>query len=313
MNIKRYLIDFSNRMINKGARIVEREVRDRCNVDIVLALALERVTRNRDIHFPSAYVDLLRDCMERKEFGVRRIKGDAGRNEDVSEKRFCALADALRENVPAIEFSSAEEIALIADSCRGNWERAESGKWAGDVSAHFEISSSFGGKGRILSAVVRFMQSKRCLELGTGYGMSALFILEALKVKGGNGHLSTIEGAEPQFSVASGILKNRYGNQVSCHFGWAQEVLPKIVKSLEGLDFLFHDATHSKEDYVRDFEALLPVLGPGSVVLFDDIYWEDPRFFTGNPHSYEGWREVVKHPRVRRAIEIKTMGLILLG
>jgi predicted O-methyltransferase YrrM len=299
--------------IKKGPEIDPSEDRDRRNVDIVLSVAFQKAILNKEIYFPSAYIDFLRDCTEKKELGIRQIKTDSGKNEGTSARRFSALVDVLRKNVPPIKFSIAEEIALIADSLRRNFEPVESCHWAGDVSACFELSSSFGTKGRILAAIVRYTQSKRCLELGTGYGVSSLFILEALKARGAQGHLTTIEGAESTFSVTSKILETRYGDQVSCHFGWVQKVLPKIVKSLEGLDFLFHDAGHSREDYVRDFHTVLPAMAPGAMVLIDDIRWEDPRFFTGNPHCYKGWMKVVHHPRVRQAVEISgVMGLLLL-
>jgi predicted O-methyltransferase YrrM len=125
--------------------------------------------------------------------------------------------------------------------------------------------------------------------------------------------LTTLEAGELPFSMSSNCLKNRYGDFVSCEFGWTQERLPEIIKSLDRLDFLFHDAGHSREDYVKDFDTVLSILVPGAVVLIDDIRWEDPRFFQGNPRCYEGWIEVVNHPRVRRAVEINdTMGLLLL-
>ncbi len=232
---------------------------------------------------------------------------------DTSTKRFSFLVDVLRQ-VPPIELSSAAEIALIADCYRGNLQPIEGNAWVGDVRSHFRMSSSFGTKGRILTTVVRFTQSKECLELGTVYGMSALFILEALKAPGTETHLTTLEGGEPQFSMSSKILRNRYGNHVSCEFGRIQVGLPRIVKTLEHVDFLFHDAGHSKDDYTRDFRTVLPILAPGAVVLIDDIRWEDPRFFQGNPRCYEGWMEVLNHSRVRRAVEINdTMGLLLLG
>jgi predicted O-methyltransferase YrrM len=144
--------------------------------------------------------------------------------------------------------------------------------------------------------------------------MSAVFILEALRSRGKDIHLATLEALEPQFSMASKMLRSRYGNQVSCEFGWTQEALPKMVKSLGRLDFLFHDAGHAKENYIRDFHTVLPIAVPGAVILMDDIRWEDSRFSRDNPRCYEGWLEIVNHPRVRRAVEISgSIGLLLLG
>ena len=291
----------------------DRVNRDGHNLNIALSGALHKVRTGNDVLFPVDYLELLGDCMKKKQLRIREIKTEAGMTSDIAAKRFSSLVDALRR-VPSIEFPIAEEIALIADSYRGTPNSVESGAWAGDARSHFEMSSSFGTKGRILTAVVRFTRSTRCLELGTAYGMSALFILEALKSLGENARLTTIEAQEPQFSMSSRMLMDRFPNQVSCHFGWTHEALPRMIESLGPIDFMFHDAGHSKEDYLRDFDSALPVLAPGAVVLIDDIRWEDPRFSSGNPRCYEGWTGVVRHQRVRRAVEISDeMGLLLLN
>lgn len=89
--------------------------------------------------------------------------------------------------------------------------------------------------------------------------------------------------------------------------------MPDLGRTLTGVDLLFHDAGHSGEAYVRDFAAALPFLAPGSVALFDDIRWFDPQLMTTDPKCYEGWMEVTRHPRVRRAGEIGSeMGIVLL-
>jgi predicted O-methyltransferase YrrM len=100
---------------------------------------------------------------------------------------------------------------------------------------------------------------------------------------------------------------------VSCHFGLTQDALPDLARSLKQIDFLFHDAGHSRDEYIRDFNAVVGILSPGSVVLIDDIRWEDPRFSARQAETYRGWREVVGHARVRRAVEIDgNLGLLLL-
>jgi predicted O-methyltransferase YrrM len=77
------------------------------------------------------------------------------------------------------------------------------------------------------------------------------------------------------------------------------------------IDFLFDDAGHSREDYIRDFGVAIQGITPGGVLLFDDIRWDDPRFRAKTPETYRGWRKVVMHPRVKQAVEIDgTLGLI---
>jgi predicted O-methyltransferase YrrM len=314
MGIGMLLKDSFRRAVRSSVDIASDTVRDSHNVDLVLSWALQRAVGGKGIIFPAQYVDLMRDCIEKKRLSIRTVTTNAGTDNELSARRFSALLYAL-EHLPPVEFSVAESIALAADSYRGNLARLSENEWSGDVRAHFDLSSSTGTKGRILAATVRFMQSVQCLELGTCYGMSASFTLEALtRSHDPATRLTTLERAEPQFTLSSEFLRRRYGARVSCEFGCTQEALPRIVKSIGRLDFLFHDAGHSRDDYVRDFGAVLPVLAPGAVVLIDDIRWQDGRFFPGDPRCYEGWTQVANHPRVCRAVEIgDSMGLLLLG
>ena len=304
-------------LVSRGVGLVteyrENELRDRRNVDLVLSAALNRSDVLSAVRYPVAYVDFLRTCIERAPHLVREVKGDAGAPERANN-RFAMLVRHLGLGLPAIDFPVAQEIALIADRNRSASEPKEFSRWAGDIGLDFQSASSFGGKGRILFNVVRFARSEHCLELGTAYGMSALFILAALKAYAKSGHLTTVEGWEPQFSLGSAMLKRLHGEMVSCHFGTTGKVLPELVKSLGRIDFMFHDAGHSREDYIGDFNQVSEILSPGAVVLFDDIRWEDPTMYEGQARTYEGWKEVVSHPRVKRAVEIDdALGLLLLA
>jgi predicted O-methyltransferase YrrM len=312
MSVRSVVVAAFTRAMNQGSRLVQRTARDRENVDIVLGWALQRASDRATIRFPSAYLELLRTCLERIHLTTKDVKTDSGASSDLSARRFSTLVEALGR-LPAIEFSTAEAIALLADSYRANLKPIELSDWTGDVGSHFEISSSDGIKGRILTAAVRFTRSARCLELGTAYGMSALFLLEALKAAG-EGRLTTLEGYEPLFSLSSPLLTARHGDRVSCRLGSTQETLSSLMNSIDPVDLVFHDAGHSRDDYIRDFQAMLPGLRPGGVVLIDDIRWAGGRFVTGNPKCYEGWLELAAHPRVRRAVEVNyTMGLLLVG
>jgi predicted O-methyltransferase YrrM len=109
------------------------------------------------------------------------------------------------------------------------------------------------------------------------------------------------------------MLASRHGGRVRCELGWTRDVLPALAGEIPPVGFLFHDAGHSRGDYVGDFRLALPLLAPGAVVLFDDIDWDDPRFAAVNPRCHRGWMDVVAHPSVVWAVEIGGgMGLALL-
>ena len=204
-------------------------------------------------------------------------------------------------------------IGRIADHYR-TLRRPADAVLGGDISNNFQYSSSFGKKGRILSTIVRFGRTERCLELGTAYGMSALFTLEAMRSNLETGHLRTVEASDTMYSLSSSMLKERYGDMVSCHFGKSQEELPKLAEAAGPFDFMFHDAAHSREAYVGDFSAVKNSFSPGAIVLFDDIRYEDLRISQGRPvRCYEGWMAVCADNKVRRAVEIDyNLGLLLL-
>ena len=151
------------------------------------------------------------------------------------------------------------------------------------------------------------------VELGTYWGMSALFLLEALETAGPDAHLTTVELHESIHRKASALIHSRFDGRATCINGPSLQVVPELARTLTGVDLLFHDAEHSGEAYVRDFNAAEPFLAPGALVLFDDIRWFDRGYVATDPKCYEGWMEVTRHPRVRRAIEIGGyMGAVLL-
>ena len=192
-------------------------------------LALAAALRHPDslsVRYPVSYAKSLRSCIEFPRHSVVEIKSEEGAPE-VAGKRFATFIDQLRLHLPEMELPAAREIALIADDLRSNSQsKTANYPWAGDVGLHSSIASSSGSKGRILFNLVRFARSERCLELGTAYGKSALFILAALRLYFKSGHLTTLEASEPQFSIASALLKDRYADMVSCHFGLTGNLLP---------------------------------------------------------------------------------------
>jgi predicted O-methyltransferase YrrM len=311
MSLKRVIMERFDQLVSRSSRAFHA-AHPNSGIDLVLDLALRNGMEKGPIFFPLEYLKFFRSCIETVNLEVRQVKSD-NQAEDPSSKRFDTLVYALRR-LPAIEFSAAQEIARVADGYRANSTPIVGDNWILDVRSHFETSSSSGEKGRILATVVRFSQCQNGLELGTAWGISALFILDAMRAHGTAGKLTTLEGGKTQFELSSATLKKRYQDQITLKFGWTHEALPELVRSLSKVDFVFHDAGHSHDDYVNDFNAILPILAPGAIVLIDDIRWSDTRFFKGDPRCHEGWMKVVEHPKVRRAVEIgQSLGMLMLG
>ncbi|MGH7719991.1 MAG: class I SAM-dependent methyltransferase [Gemmatimonadaceae bacterium] len=305
--------------LGRGVQLVTMqgawERRHQHNVELAIAATIAGESFKR-IRYPVEYVEFLRACSEHTSYSIRDVKADTA-GADSAANRFATLLDVLQSGAPPIDIHVAQDIGQIADEFRCLTDPLDHDHWSGDVGLHFALSSGLARTGRILTCIIRYMRSERCLELGTAYGTSAAFMLEALKSRGDAGRLATVEPAEPQFTLASTLLERRYGGRVSCHRGLSYEVIPSIVQSLQRVDFMFHDASHTGEDFIRDFDAVEPALAPGAVVMFDDIHWDshwnNSRFFQGEARTYEGWMQIVRHQRVRRAVEMSdTMGMLLL-
>jgi predicted O-methyltransferase YrrM len=286
------------------AKYGNNELHEQRAVEIVISALLQGPDGLKGIQYPVAYVQFLRSCFEPIRHVVESVKEDTSAP-DNSSNRFHTLIEMLEGGLPEVEFSLAQEIGLIVDQERANPKEFIFNQWTGDVGLHLSISSSFGNKGRILVNIIRFMRAQNCLEVGMAYGISGLFILGALKSFSKGGHLTTIELMEPQFTIGSTILKREHSDAVSCHFGHTEKLLPEVTRAAGTIDFMFHDGGHSREDYIRDFNMVVDSLAPGAVVLFDDIRWvAPPNLFEGDPRTYEGWKAVIAHPRVRRAVEV---------
>jgi len=150
------------------------------------------------------------------------------------------------------------------------------------------------------------------LELGTAFGISALYLMRAQALCHERPRLTTVEGFSPQKELSSEFLSRVFGANVRIVHGLKADVLPIIASGTETFDFFFHDAGHVGDAYVDDFIQLEPVFRPGAFVVYDDIRYHQTHTKSRRT-CYEGWLAVSQHPRVRCARELSlNMGILEL-
>lgn len=272
----------------------------RDSTDLVLAEIL-RTTPVDDLNDPVAFADFLRTCIEPRGFDVTWLR--RAEDPDADAHRFEAVIARLGSEVSPIPVAPARDIAQYADRLRGRRERYQQLRWLGDIGSHAAAASSDGRAGRVLSTAVRYGRPGSCVELGTAYGVSSMFLLAELERTCPGSRLVTVDVREPQYGIAREALTTRHGDRVRCEMLQSPDDLTPILEAAAPIDFVFHDAEHSGEAYVRDFARLLPHLAPGAIVLFDNIKWEHAVFSGGASGTYEGWREVANHASVLNAAE----------
>jgi predicted O-methyltransferase YrrM len=96
---------------------------------------------------------------------------------------------------------------------------------------------------------------------------------------------------------------NRLGlQQVVFHQGQFDQVLPNLLPQLQRIDFAYIDGNHTFEATVRYFEWLLQYSHQHTIMVFDDIYW--------NEEMKNAWAHIKRHPAVNATIDIFAFGLV---
>src|SRR3954470_1625297 len=290
------LRDFASTAARRTAGWGNDELSDASAVDLVIAAALG-ARGAEELHDARAFVQFLRGALRPRPVAVTEV-ADFVPASSVKELRFDTLIETLQAGAPPLRLSDALRLARVTDDLQGRRDAFDRPRYATDVAHHAAIASSDAGQGRILAAIVRFLRATRVVDIGTAYGMSALFLARELPT---DGRIVTIEISEPQLTVSADVLAHE--SRVHRLAGASQDVVDDVRAVLGEVDFLCHDGEHSDVAYVRDFEAYLPLMPPGAVWFLDDIRWEDARV-SDRANTYAGWTRIAAHQRVRRAVEL---------
>ena len=126
------------------------------------------------------------------------------------------------------------------------------------------------GGGAALRFLAAAADAKAVVEVGTGAGVSGLWLLRGMRP---DGVLTTVDKdpehqrAARQAFAEAGIPSGR----ARLITGNALEVLPRLADG--GYDLVFVDA--AKSEYADYLTEALRLLRPGGVVAFDNVLWHD--------------------------------------
>lgn len=126
-------------------------------------------------------------------------------------------------------------------------------------------------QGEFMALLVRLMGAKRCLEVGTFTGYSALVVAEALPA---DGRLIACD-----VNAETAAVARRYWHEagvaqkIDLRIGPARDTLDALIATGEAgrFDFAFIDA--DKPNYDAYYERALTLLRPGGLVAIDNVLW----------------------------------------
>jgi predicted O-methyltransferase YrrM len=152
-------------------------------------------------------------------------------------------------------------------------------------------------EGALLDMLVRLTGARRILEIGCFTGYSALCMAEALPR---NGELTTCEIKPQHADIARWFFaRSSFGHKIKLCVGPALETLAELPASAR-FDFVFIDA--DKENYVNYFDAVLPRLRPGGMIVADNVLWSG-RVLAPKQKSDRAVVRFNKHVRRDRRVE----------
>ncbi|MBS0189911.1 MAG: O-methyltransferase [Phycisphaerales bacterium] len=172
---------------------------------------------------------------------------------EMTAERWKYLSEYMRE---VFAREDAVQSGVMARAERAGVPRIEVSPETGKF---LEVIASIAGQGG---------PAKLALEFGTLAGYSAVWIARGMAK---DGKLITIEMSSTHAAQAAETFREcGLSEKISIRPGRVLEVLPRIEKEIApgSVDMVFIDAL--KSEYPRYFEAVLPLVRSGGVILFDN-------------------------------------------
>lgn len=147
-------------------------------------------------------------------------------------------------------------------------------------------------KGAFLQRWIRTVGPNALLEIGCAYGISSLYIQEALE-----GNTSTHTIIDPQQeSEWKGIGRHQLETAGCKDLVFLEEgsetALPALLRAGQHCDFAFIDGWHTFDHVLLDFFYLNRICRVGAVVVFDDADFPAIRSLLAYLEQYPHWERV---------------------
>lgn len=121
-------------------------------------------------------------------------------------------------------------------------------------------------QGKTLELMVKMLNPKIVLEIGTYTGYSGICLARGL---GGKGKLITLDINDELESMVRGFFeKSGISHKIDYRLGNAMALIPEIE---ENFDMVFIDA--DKANYTNYYNLVIDKVNPGGIILADNVLW----------------------------------------
>ena len=179
-------------------------------------------------------------------------------------------------------------------------DHSQTGGEGRSVRSFVSRSSASEKQGALLYRFARWFKPEMIVELGTGLGISTLYLAS------GSLHtpLHSIEGNTERATFATQLVSRCMLGTVSIHWGDMDEKLDEILPLMPGRFLAYVDGNHHHGPTVSYVRSLVERAGEEAVIILDDIYW--------SRGMHNAWREITSWPECKVSIDLFHMGILLL-
>lgn len=111
------------------------------------------------------------------------------------------------------------------------------------------------------------------IETGTNLGFSTIILAQALKDSACPGKVFTVELNQQYYEVAiSNFRQASVSDFIDAKNAHSFDFLNDFAKANIPVRIAFLDASHLFDDVIKEFDIILPLLGPQSIVIFDNTF-----------------------------------------
>ncbi|MFP4060474.1 MAG: O-methyltransferase [Bacteroidales bacterium] len=152
--------------------------------------------------------------------------------------------------------------------------------------------------GRLIGRTAAYFNVSRIVELGTGTGLSGLF----LSLYNPGAKIITIEANNSLADLAEYNFKQADVHNIQVINDTFDSVFPGILNNIDNNFMVFIDGNHTIDATIRYAEMVMGKAGDNTVLVIDDIYWSE--------EMMEAWHTIKTWPDVKVTVDFFRMGMV---